>query len=81
MRTRHFLSCLNWLCVFVLMAEELSAQALFEERHIPYTSDSLWVYKLPYISVGDSGLHCIWDFSTIWTDSVEVVEADYFAAH
>ena len=63
-----------------MLTPRLSAQVLTAKHHMPCRTDSLSAYKLPYISVMDSGRNCIWDFSNISTDSAEVINVHYFAA-
>lgn len=79
MRTRYTLFCFTWICVCMFIPNGLPAQNLLTGFHRPLTSDSLWIYKLPYQSVGDSGQYRVWDFSTILSDSAETIRADYFA--
>lgn len=58
----------------------LFAQHLTEQQHIPLTTDSLVGYKLPYVTVTDSGKNCVWNFSGLSTDSAEIIEVNYYAA-
>ena len=74
---RYILSLL--ISIGVLFSRPSIAQVLTTERHVPIITDSLDVYKLPYVHIMDSGRNCLWDFSNISTDSAEVIEIDYFA--
>ena len=76
MRGSHLLFVMIFIAMF---AAKNDAQTLTVERHLPYTTDSLLVYKLPYIEVSDSGKHCVWDFSNLSTDSAEMIGVDYYA--
>lgn len=76
MRMKKFLCS---LLIWSFLPSYLYAQVLTTERHIPLTTDSLLVYKIPYRVVADSGKNCTWDFSDLSTDSSEVIEMNYFA--
>ncbi len=65
--------------VLLLSPINLSAQELIAEYHRPLQKDSLSAYKLPYISMTDSGRNCIWDFSHISIDNAEEIEINYFS--
>lgn len=78
MRTSHFsFPVLLGMCLF--LSAQSFAQILTSDYHLPRSTDSLLIYKMPYVSVNDSGHNCIWDFSTISTDSAEMIEINYFA--
>lgn len=66
-------------CYMLLNSVCVSSQILTTECHTPYFNDSLEVYKIQSIDVGDSGLHCVWDFSCLPIDSAEITAADYYA--
>lgn len=57
----------------------VSGQILTAEHHTPLFNDSLEVYKMQSVDVGDSGQHCVWDFSGLPIDSAEIIAADYYA--
>ena len=78
MRTSHFsFPVLLGMCLF--LSAQSVAQILTSDYHLPRSTDSLLIYKMPYVSINDSGHNCIWDFSTISTDSAEMIEINYFA--
>lgn len=62
----------------LLLPMPVAAQVLTAEHHRPYRTDSMSMYKLPYVDVADSGQHCVWDFSNLSTDSAETVNADFY---
>ena len=76
MRNNYVISLSILSCL--LFATYLPAQVLTAESHIPCRTDSFLIYKVPYISVADSGRNCIWDFSNISTDSAEIITVDYY---
>lgn len=71
---------LSVLYCLLLFPSVLSSQILTYEGHKPCRTDSMLVYKLPYIAVTDSGEHCIWNFSNFPIDSAELLEIDYYAS-
>ena len=77
MRTsRFFLKVFVWT-IFLLPIHS-AAQTLSVEGHVPIITDSLMVYKLPYVAVSDTGRNCVWDFSNLSIDSADIIEVDYF---
>ena len=74
---RHIFALFMWIGILFVVPSY--AQILTVERHVPVPTDSLQVYKLPYMQATDSGRNCIWDFSNILTDSAEIIDVDYYA--
>lgn len=74
---RNLYTLFAWM--FILFAVQLPAQTLTKEQHVPLPSDTIIAYKLPYISVTDSGRNCLWNFSDILTDNVEPMDINFFA--
>lgn len=64
-------------CVFFSMT--LSAQELNMQKHLPYVTDTLWAYKLPYTELNDSSKNCMWDVSRLSLDSATIIDICYFA--
>jgi len=75
---RYILSLLIW--TGILFSVPSIAQVLIAEHHVPIVTDSLEVYKLPYIHITDSGRNCTWDYSNLSVDSAEIIDVDYFAS-
>ena len=75
----HFTSLSIWVLLLVLPAQ-ISAQVLTAEHQMPCHRDSFEVYKMTYVTMGDSGRNCIWDFSELPVDSAEIISLDYFAS-
>ncbi len=75
----HLVICLWAWGTSMVLPVPLSAQELTAGQHVPCRTDSLWAYKLPYVSVTDSGRNCVWDFSNLPTDSAETISIDYYA--
>lgn len=65
-----------WLTLF--MPIQIAAQTLIMERHVPIVTDSISIYKLPYVADRDTGLNCIWDFSNLSMDSAKMIDVDYY---
>lgn len=68
---------LTW---FMLLPTYMSAQILTAERQMPCYRDSFEVYKMPYVTPGDNGQNCTWDFSNLPVDSAEVVSVEHYAS-
>ena len=79
MHTRDKIIFLLVLSIELFSCIHLSAQILTANRHKPVTTDSLLVYKLPYIHVNDTGRNCLWNFADISTDSAEYIDIFYYA--
>lgn len=73
---RYIFTLFMW--IGILFSVPSNAQVLTAERHTPFSTDSLQVYKLSYIQVTDSGTNCIWDFSNLSVDSAEMIDVDYY---
>ena len=74
---RYIFTLFMWIGIFFSVPS--NAQVLTAERHTPVSTDSLQIYKLPYIQATDSGTNCIWDFSGLSVDSAEIIDVDYYA--
>ena len=74
---RHIFALFMWIGILFVVPSY--AQILTVERHVPVPTDSLQVYKLPYMQATDSGRNCIWDFSGLPIDSAEIIDVDYYA--
>lgn len=73
--------CITRLLMWLFLVPTCSsAQTLTAERQMPCVRDSLEIYKMPYISVGDSGRDCSWDFSSIPVDGAEIISIAYYAS-
>lgn len=77
MRCNYFIPLMGW-CALFLLPVRLSAHVITSDKHKPFTTDSLWVYKLPYIQVTDTGRNCVWDFSELSTDTADVIDMNYY---
>ena len=64
--------------VYVILSADVRAQKI-SQRHIPLLTDSLDVYKLPAISIGNGGGNCIWDFSELDVSTAPQISEDYFS--
>ncbi len=62
----------------LMLAIQSQAQTL-TKRHLPYTTDSLWAYKLPYVTITDGRQNGIWNFANLQLDSAKYVDVNYFA--
>ncbi|MBQ3673396.1 MAG: hypothetical protein II928_02850 [Paludibacteraceae bacterium] len=76
---RKIIASLCMLGAALLSPLFMSAQVLTSNHHLPNRTDSIEVYKMPYIAVSDTGKNCIWDFSILAIDSAEILPFDYFA--
>lgn len=57
----------------------ITAQMLSVDNHVPCSTDSLLVYKLPYVPVGESGDGCIWNFTNASIEEADVIPMNFFA--
>lgn len=64
--------------VYVILSAEVSAQKI-SQRHIPLLTDSLDVYKIPAISIGNGGENCTWNFSDLDVSTALQISEDYFS--
>lgn len=80
MYTRYRIFILLILSLALLSFNHLSAQTLTTDFHKPLVTDSLLIYKLPYIHASDTGRNCFWDFSAISTDSANCISVDYYVS-
>lgn len=65
---------------FMLLPTYMSAQVLTAEHQMPCHRDSFEVYKMTYVTMGDSGQNCTWDFSNLPVDSAEVISVEHYAS-
>lgn len=75
---KNNLIVLSLIGILVTPFSYMRAQDLIAERHVPGKSDSLLIYKLPYVHVSDSGKNCLWNFADISLDSAKWIEYNYF---
>ena len=54
----------SFIFISLLVSLSLQSQVLTKEKHLPIQTDSLIVYRQPYIAITDSGENCSWDFSS-----------------
>ncbi len=76
---RSFYFSLFVMGIALTCAIQSQAQILTAERHIPYTTDSVLAYKLPYIAIADSGRNCMWNLANLPMDSAKYIDVNYFA--
>lgn len=75
---KRFLLYLAFWSFLIVLHMPLKAQVLTAEHHRPNRTDSMSVYKLPFVQVSDTGRHCVWDFSNISTANAGMVNVDFY---
>ena len=53
-----------FIFISLLVSISLQSQVLSKEMHLPIPTDSIIVYRQPYIANADSGENCYWDYSS-----------------